>query len=212
MNIEGMAQRYMAQMREIKGRVAVLREMTASPAFDMDLAGIRQIVQLEGIALQLRKVLELLVFSSLVANQNRLREMTRDGSLVNFHYAKKLLAQLEILHPEFFPLAGDVTERGPRTHISIGHLDAFTKDDFIELYDLCSDRLHVWNPFRAQEAVIDWGRPITEWVDRIENLLRFHVVCMWGGDRLLCTMSDERKGGDVSLTLARPQRTLEPSS
>lgn len=159
-------------MEDVKARLKLINSIVAghSPLGSEGLDG-------EVVCLLLRKVLEQIAFSSLVAHQATYESVHHD--LGSIWRAKRLLERMEKLHPEFYP---SPVRRGESQHLGVQHhfdplKDGFlTKDEFVFLYDTASNGIHTWNPFKDAERVLDFKRPISEWVLRIGALLDHHLV------------------------------------
>lgn len=54
--------------------------------------------------------------------------------------------------------------------------DYLTQDDFVTLYDLCSEVMHTWNPFTKKKRRIDFKLNVSEWTRKIEQLLQLHLM------------------------------------
>jgi hypothetical protein len=136
---------------------------------------------LETIALQMRKVLELVAMASLVANKPLYA-----ATYTNFakHWnAKLLLRDLERVNPDFYPkpirelppLAPG--ENGRFEEVADGYL---TKEHFILLYEKCGGLLHARNPFGAELRYGEFARSSPTWTAQIRNLLTCHSVQLVG--------------------------------
>jgi hypothetical protein len=128
------------------------------------------------MALHFRKLLELIAFASLVANKDVYSKIHADF----FHHwsAKKLLANLERIHPAFYPRP----VRPVRTQDNSawvlrdrkrGFLD---KNAFVQLYDICSMHMHVQNPFKRPTNPRGLSLSLNRWLDRIRSLVKVHLV------------------------------------
>lgn len=191
-----MALRYRMQMFELTERVALIREMAQNAEFTMSPYNIRTMAQLEAVCLQLRMALELVVYASLLANENRVAELEDSDDLGKFEFAKKLLKRLERHHPGFFPIASVIDVKPGHVSVRMAPAgSALTKEDFVTLYDACCELLHSPNPYR-ESRVVDFQRPILEWVDRIESLVKVHAFHLWGGDTFLCDLDGDEDGGN----------------
>lgn len=177
---------YCKCMEDVKARLNLIRAITEGqlPLGAEGLDG-------EVVCLLLRKVLEQIAFSSLVAHRETYEDVHNDvGSIWR---AKRLLERLGKLHPEFYPAP---VRRGVSQHFGVQHqfepvTDGFlTKDEFVFLYDTASDGIHTWNPFKDAERVINFQRPIAEWVVRIEALLDHHLVHFVGTQDLWLIQMD----------------------
>lgn len=174
-------------MEDVKARLKLIKEITEghSPLGSEGLDG-------EVVCLLLRKVLEQIAFSSLVAHRETYEGVHND--LGSIWRAKRLLERMEKLHPEFYP---SPVKREESPHAGVHHhfvplTDGFlTKDDFVFLYDTASNGIHTWNPFKDAERVLNFERPIAEWTHRIALLLDSHLVRFVGsGDVWLIQMDN----------------------
>ena len=180
--------KYAHLMRELKMRLRMLEtDLSEGPLAATFLND--EVKRLEFVSLQLRKVLELLVFASLTAHQERLSQVKPDLSV--FWRAKTLLAWLEKQNPFFFPRPINLTRaEGPAIHFDsrVGD-DIFTIAEFGALFDACSEVLHIANPFAPVEP-IDFGRTFTEWIARIRALLDEHMIFLSPGEVFMVNMLD----------------------
>ncbi len=158
-------------LEAVKARLAVVRAIanrsvtTGNEGFDGEVA-----------CLQLRKALEWIAFATLAANRARYSE-AHEGLTTEWK-AKRILERLERMNPAFFPVPLVVQGRQPDGTWNFAPLGEgfLTRDQFILLYDRCSDAIHSWNPFRPGPRVIDLTHSFVAWVDRIERLLGFHYI------------------------------------
>ena len=136
-------------MEGVKSRLALVHQLGTkkislqSPVFDQECA-----------LLQIRKSLELIAFGSLCSNQEKYA--AAHGDFHNEWNAKRLLKRLEQVHPEFYPQPVSMSEsaRTPGAKHLTPVTDGFlTKDEFVELYDKCSQMIHAHNPFNPEAVV-----------------------------------------------------------
>lgn len=162
---------YCSCMEDVKRRLAVVNTMAkrsltiGSEDFDYEF-----------VALQLRKSLELIAFASMTANKKLYAKA--HANFANHWKAKTMLSSLDRIHLGFYPqpiFLDHVKESGAKhfDHVKDGYL---TKDDFVTLYDLCSEVLHTWNPFTSKKRYIDFKRSVSEWSQRITRLLKLHLM------------------------------------
>ncbi len=137
-------------------------------------------IDAEFVCLQLRRVLELLAFASVSANKDIYAQAHNDFAT---HWnAKRLLQKLEKLHPDFYPQPVRLTApdaRGVKQLVAI-ETAYLTKDDFVFLYDTCSQVLHEWNSYRDDPRVVNFRVSIAEWVKRIRALPEVHWIRLAG--------------------------------
>lgn len=162
---------YCDHMREIRNRDALIRSIVSKEK----TLGLEN-YDYEAIALNVRKILELIAFSSLVANKDKYAE-AHEGFARHWR-AKDILAELEKLHPDFYPCAANIQMQpdGSR-HMTAANVDtALTREEFGELYDKCSKLLHMWNPFDPAPRMVDFRLSPLAWMNKIRDLLNTHYV------------------------------------
>jgi hypothetical protein len=189
-------------MEEVKLRVGVILAIV-----ERGLTVGREDFDAELVCVQLRKTLELIAFASLTANQARYAEAHAD--LESHWNAKRLLANLERLHPQFYPKPvqfGQQDEKGIKHLVDVteGYL---TREEFVTLYQKCSEVLHARNPFRSDPRVINFGRSIREWVDRIQKLLAVHYMHLAGLEKLWVVFMQHPEDGKVHAITSEPVDT-----
>ena len=81
-------------MEEIKLKVEAIQRL-------MEMPGIRNQTRVESVCLQLRMVLELIVFSSLVSNKDSWRKS--QDELRKVWNIKKIMADLRGIHSTYYP-------------------------------------------------------------------------------------------------------------
>jgi hypothetical protein len=180
-------------MEEIRCRIKVIQSVgehstaTKYLAFDQEL-----------VFLQFRMILEIIAFSSLIANK-----ASYSAAHANFeqHWkANRMLEALEKVNPQFYPVAlGSPEQRGGTKHFPPSTALCLTKDDFIFLYDKCGSMLHSRNPFTKEDSTIPLRYSVKDWVLRIQNLLSLHVVHLVNGDVWVVFVPEE---GRIQATIA----------
>ena len=131
----------------------------------------------ESICLQFRKILELIAFSSLIANKDRYAAVHKN---FESHWnAELLLKDLSRVNPDFFPkpieertspIPGVVNELVP---ITDGYL---TQEDFIFVYKKCGGMMHAVNPYGSRTGVHFFEKSIPAWREKLIRLLNCHEV------------------------------------
>ena len=158
-------------MEELRDRLALLDALGAKsvtigvPVFDAELA-----------FLQFRKILELIAFSSLIAN--RTLYSATHANFSNHWKAKDMLAAIEKLNPEYYPFPIQPPEVQPNgTKLITPVVDGFlTVEDFVALYDVSSAFLHTKNPFTTKGPVLSTVYAGKEWICRIRKLVTLHMI------------------------------------
>jgi hypothetical protein len=162
---------YSNYMEDVKSRLAVVKTVSGA-----QISMGSELFDYEFVSVQLRKSLELVAFASMAANKKLYAEA--HANFAKHWRAKKTLSSLELLHSDFYPQPirlDHVKESGAKhfEHIRNGYL---TKEDFVTLYDQCSEVLHTRNPFTKKNRHIDFKHSVVEWVQKIESLLRLHLM------------------------------------
>lgn len=200
MSINERASIYCEVLEDIKTRLAVVRSVA-----DGHLNAGSELLNYEVAALNLRKSLELIAFGTLSANKEVYAEVHAD--FASHWNAKKLLAKLEKLHPEFYPkpVTRQILNLGPPRQLHFDFVaDGFlTRDEFVELYDVCSKAIHTRNPFSASSA-IDFRLSVPEWVSRIERLLGLHLMRLAGTPQLWVAELNSPADGRAHTHIAGP--------
>jgi hypothetical protein len=161
----------------------------------------RQVFDVELVFLQLRKILELIAYASLTANQEKYAAAHAQFSK---HWkAKLMLQELEKINPDFYPMPVGLPQlqpNGVKEYHAV--LDNFlTKDDFALLYDRTSGFLHVNNPFGTQAGKRNIKYSVKDWVSRIQTLLRLHIMHLVDDKKWLVEIPES---GAIHLLPAEP--------
>lgn len=133
---------------------------------------------LESATLQLRKILELIAFGSLVANKDAYSPVY--ASFSKTWNAGDLLKGLEQVNPHFYPVpviqipskqAGVFMEHKKREPV-----DYLTKINFQEVYGRCGVMAHAANPYGKGINYGYYKAKLGEWRSQIINLLNNHEI------------------------------------
>lgn len=165
-------QKYCDLMEEIKLRVNVV---------DFFLTGkghaLYQPTGVESVGLQIRKILELIAFASLVANKDIYSAAY--AKFASHWNARLLLRDLERVNPDFYPKP--VLE-APTSHPRALHQlegrqnDYLTKDEFERAYEKCGSIMHAENPYGSRADMNYFTEKLPYWRTQIVNLLNNHQV------------------------------------
>lgn len=167
---------YAKQMREIKRRTEVIDFFLHKGGHAM-----YQPTTIESICLQFRKILELIAFSSLVANRERYAAVHKNFET---HWnADFLLKDLARVNPRFYPqpveekpssMPNIVNDLMPITE---GHL---TQADFIHVYKKCGGMMHASNPYGSKTGLHFFDKSLPIWRSKLIRLLNCHQVHLVG--------------------------------
>lgn len=178
--------KYCQCMEDIKRRVSLIRNYIngghslGSEEFDYEL-----------ISLHLRKILELIAFASLTAHKEKYSQAHE--KYIREWRTTRLIENIAKLNPNFYPLPfqSPQTLSNGTKHFPASDKPFLKLDEFNKLLNLCSDVLHVWNPYSLRERKIDFGVRVSEWIDKIQWLLDIHRVQLAdSGDVWVVVMSD----------------------
>jgi len=182
---------YLRNMQIIKWRLNAIRDIQTG-----DRKTTYRMTNIEFCVLQIRKILELIAFSSLVSDADVYREkLSKIDSMWN---ARLIFRDIERIHPDFYPkpIRIDPKDKSIWHDIEDGYL---TKDEFIKIYDKCGKYLHENSPFMSNQEIDHmynevWNQ-ITDWGTKIINLLNTHIVCLYNQtDLFLIQMGDPPSG------------------
>ena len=162
---------YCGLMEDVKARLELIRRFTTGEV----RVGSNQFTY-ECVSVQLRKTLESIAFASLCANKAKYSEV--HANFAKHWRAKALLNDLERVHSNFYPvpMKRPITKPDGTKHHDRIDEGFLTREDFVLLYDKCSEVMHTRNPFSEAEPMIDFVYSVDEWVSRIWTLLQLHLV------------------------------------
>jgi hypothetical protein len=110
-----------------------------------------------------------------------------------------MLAVMDTVNPSFYPVpVPQPIEISPGQKLvgeplSEGFL---TREDFIDLYKICSEGLHSHNPYREGDRTLSAKYTMDEWVGRFQRLLNWHNTQLLNGNRWIVHLPPE---GHVTL-------------
>jgi len=171
-------------MEEVKRRThaihAILSQQHTTPY---------KATNIEFICLQIRKILELVAIASLVANKD---EYARHHKKFAEHWrAKEILTSIEKINPRFYPVPTqqviDVTT-GKVTRVDPVKDGFLTRDEFPDVYNLCSEAIHAANPFgnTIDYAILEKQIPL--WIGKLKTLLNHHQIQLLNEKQMLWVM------------------------
>lgn len=141
---------------------------------------------IETTLLQLRKVLELVALSSLVAHKATYQSHHADFKKA--YRPKDILDRLGRVHPTFYPVPGRLRRS---TSAGVYELDLtaipekefLTKTEFSDVYWRCGAAMHAQNPFGEPLDLDYYNLKIPRWMRKIAQLLQVHMVTLFGNER-----------------------------
>lgn len=177
---------YASLMKEIKLRVKVIDHFAFGGGHAVFVP-----TTVECIYLQLRKVLELIAFGSLVANKKLYAEV--HDNFARHWNAKLLVKDLRRINPNYYPRAiHEVEPEDPdQGNHFIDRTDSLTEEEFVELYERCGRMLHADNPFGAKADWEKYRKEIMAWRQKLLNLLNSHTIRLIDDSRFYLVHMEE---------------------
>ena len=161
---------YCDLMEEVKSRVESISQL-------MELPGITMSTRVESICLQLRMLLELVVFSSLVSNKDVWQKSRNE--LQSSQDISKKLRELKRLHPNFYPKP--VEQRASPSGEEPVELtyEFLSEDKLIEVYGRLGNILHADNPMGKETDYRFFMESVPRWMSLVQRLLECHKVYLF---------------------------------
>ena len=161
---------YCDLMEEVKLRVESIVQL-------MEMPGITNRTRVESVSLQLRMLLELVVFSSLVSNKDVWQRSQKE--LQSSQNISRKLSELKRLHPDFYPkpvdLAGSIPGEEPAERTE----GVLSQDKLIEIYGRLGGILHAENPLGREIDYRYYMDSVPKWISQLQDLLDCHKVSLY---------------------------------
>ena len=145
-------------MEEIKLKVNAVQWL-------MEMPGIINQTRVESARLQLRMILEMIVFSSLVSNKDAWQKS--QDELRKAWNIKKIMADLEAIQDRYYP--------EPKGKVG----DFLTKDRLVSIYDKLNKIIHAENPLGSGVNLRHHMESMPKWLKWFETLLTDHKVFLY---------------------------------
>jgi len=132
---------------------------------------------IESVGLQLRKILELVAFGSLVANKESY-SLAYEKFATHWN-ARLLLRDLERVNPDFYPKPMvETPSADPRALLQLKDREAdyLTREEFERAYEKVRAIMHAANPYGSQTDFKYFLEKLPAWRTQIVNLLNNHKV------------------------------------
>ena len=157
----------------------------------MNMPGIINQTRVESVCLQLRMILELIMFSSLVSNKDAWRESQEE--LRKAWNVKKIMKDLKAIHAGYYPQ--------PKGNVP----DFLTQDRLVSVYDQLNRIIHAENPLGLGVNLRRCIESIPKWLKWIDNLLTEHKVFLYHHPSVFYWV--RMFGGSEGQVLCTPIRT-----
>ena len=161
---------YCDLMEGVKSRVESINQL-------MEMPGITIRTRVESICLQLRMLLELIVFCSLVSNKDVWQRSQKE--LQSSQDISKKVRELKRLHPNFYPRPVHLDGRAAGGEPA-DRTDGFLSEDkLIEVYGRLGNMLHAENPLGKEADYRFYIDSVPGWLSEVMNLLECHKVYLF---------------------------------
>ncbi len=180
-------------MEEIKRRTEVISGFLVGKCSAMYVQ-----TTAESVSLQIRKTLELIALASMAANKSEYAKHRK-----HFHKdwnAKRILETLKKANPRFYPTPNrQVVDRESGRVLSLENITSgfLTQDDFIILFDTCSEILHAENPFSKTQNPEAFLASVPAWIEKTRLLLNHHTIQLIDDDKQLWVLMKADSDGKV---------------
>ena len=161
---------YCGLMEEVKSKVESINHL-------MDVPGLTIRARVESISLQLRMLLELVVFSSLVSNKDVWQRSQKE--LRSSQDISKKVVELKRLHPNFYPKPVNLGANGSGQEPPDRTDEYLSEDRLVKVYGRLGNILHAENPMGNETDYRFFIDAVPGWVSEVMNLLECHKVYLY---------------------------------
>lgn len=184
--------KYVACMSQIKRRLNTINSIVNG---SLSLGNAEYDDEL--LSIQIRKTLELVAFSSMVANKEQYSRAYRN--FAQHWNAKDMLTSLERINSDFYPAPIYIKEKSKDgvLHIDFIKHGYLTKDQFVSLYNMCGGVLHSKNPYASRRTATLKKSDANKWLIRIVKLLAFHRARFVQGEAGWLVVLEHESDGNV---------------
>jgi hypothetical protein len=140
---------------------------------------------LESAALQLRKILEIIAFSSIAPCKGLYEKIRFEYDKSDYRKdwnANSILITMDKINPDFYPnpfkFSTDLVEHDGKSGREISPLNEeyLTRKRFEKLYTRLGKFLHADNPWGADKGLTHFKNDLPEIIAHIKQLLNYHLV------------------------------------
>ena len=149
---------YSDLMEQIKLKVDAIQRL-------MKMPGIINQTRVESVCLQLRMVLELIIFGSLVSNKDAWRKSRKE--LRKAWNIKKIMKDLRGIHGRYYP--------EPKEKVG----NVLTEDRLVTVYGQLNRIIHAENPLGTRVNLRHYMDSVPKWLEWIMGLLTEHKVFLY---------------------------------
>lgn len=180
---KGILEKYLEQMNIIIKRQEVINNIMA-----MKKTTGYYYSDIEICVLQIRKIIELMAFGSVVTSVGHDKEILK--KCPKWWNSKLVFNEIERINKDYFPRP---VENGNGTIIELCG-DYTTKEEILKIYDKCGKFLHSDNPYASPHDIEYYEKNIAIWNKRISQLLNRHIIRLSDGNLYFICMKFEKTG------------------
>ena len=144
------------------------------------LSNQRNIVFIESTSLQIRKILELIAYLSVLVNNEKLNHKER-----NEWNPKNIIEALRKKTTIFYPFPSHVfpqsKENSEPVLIPFGYKNALTQEDFVNAYNVCGKNLHAQHPLKDKLNIDHVFAENKNILNKLKGLLERHTIAIRHG-------------------------------
>jgi hypothetical protein len=135
----------------------------------------QNLVFIESTTLQIRKILELIAYLSVLVNTEKLNHKER-----NQWHPKSIIEALSKKTTVFYPFPSHIfpptqTNDQP-TLMPFGYKNALSQEDFLNAYKHCGKNLHAQHPLKEKPDIGDVFKENRKILDKLKGLLQKHTI------------------------------------
>ncbi|MBQ6426007.1 MAG: hypothetical protein IJJ92_04365 [Clostridia bacterium] len=180
---------YQDCLYEIKKRIDVIGDHINKKTTEKYL-----IIEVETVCLQFRKILEKIMLMSLVANKDAYAE--QNEKYAKHYHAERIMRDLERINPDFYPVPLiRVKSENDDDELKRVENGCLTKDELIQIYEICGGMMHAHNPFSAEKSLEDVQAKFPVWLTKICLLLNHHQITLFGGKLMVVALMERADNG-----------------
>lgn len=187
MQLGDLTQKYANRIGELKTRIYLAQDaVDLYPNMGGPNMTEKEGFYFESVCLQIRKILELIAFSGMIANGSKYAQAHNE--FISQNKAAKIVKHLDKIQPQWFPAHINLEMIEGRGHIQLVG-SGFNRSMWIEIYDKMGAALHVNNPF-AGPTRISMVRSVPNTLEMIKRHMATHRAVVEGSYALICNLGD----------------------
>ncbi|HHQ4477391.1 TPA: hypothetical protein ACSPZR_002147 [Aeromonas veronii] len=168
----------------------------------------QDVVQVDSAILQIRKAMEAIAFSSIAPSEKRYADRHRhnEKAIGDHYHAKKIMASLAAINPDFYPIPLVPAIRQPDGSWHFGRKTTgyMTRKRFENFYDRLGKYLHTINPWGKDPQLHQLCNDLPAAIDAVYELLDLHfaVIHIEEPASTQIWVVDAKRDGTVAMTIA----------